>query len=32
LPNKSGVNVAAGDITNAFGNTDVEVIFNLTVQ
>ncbi|CAN1542958.1 hypothetical protein MCEGE10_01842 [Flavobacteriaceae bacterium] len=32
LPNKSGVNVAAGDITNAFGNTDVEIIFNLTVQ
>jgi hypothetical protein len=32
LPNKSGANVAAGDITNAFGNTDVEVIFNLTVQ
>jgi hypothetical protein len=32
LPNKSGVNVAAGDITNAFGNTDVEVVFNLTVQ
>ena len=32
LPNKSGVNVAAGDITNAFGNTDVEIIFILTVQ
>ena len=32
LPNKSGVNVAAGDITNAGGNTDVEVVFNLTVQ
>ena len=32
LPNKSGVNVGAGDNTNAFGNTDVEVVFNLTVQ
>ncbi|MSP07907.1 MAG: type 1 periplasmic binding fold superfamily protein [Chitinophagaceae bacterium] len=32
LPNKSGANVAAGDITNAFGNTDVEGTFNLTVQ
>jgi hypothetical protein len=32
LPNKSGANVAAGDITNAFGNTDVEVIFNIIVE
>jgi hypothetical protein len=32
LPNKSGANVAAGDITNAFGNTDVEVTFDIVVE
>ena len=32
LPNKSGADVADGDITNAFGNTDVEVIFNIIVE
>jgi hypothetical protein len=31
-PNKSGVNVAAGDITNAAGSTDAEVTFNIEVQ
>lgn len=31
-PNKSGVNVAAGDITNAGGETDVQVIFPVTIQ
>ncbi|MSP08677.1 MAG: type 1 periplasmic binding fold superfamily protein [Chitinophagaceae bacterium] len=31
-PNKSGVNVAAGDMTNAAGNTDIAVKFNLTVK
>ncbi|MDO3694766.1 type 1 periplasmic binding fold superfamily protein [Wenyingzhuangia sp. chi5] len=28
-PNKSGANVPEGDITNAGGETDVEVVFNL---
>jgi len=32
LPNKSGVNVPAGDITNAGGGTDAEVTFAVTVQ
>lgn len=32
LPNKSGANVAAGDITNSFGNTDVEVTFDIVVE
>jgi hypothetical protein len=32
LPNKSGANVAAGDITNAGGGTDAEVVFPVTVQ
>lgn len=31
LPNKSGANVAAGDITNAGGATDAEVTFNISV-
>ena len=31
LPNKSGANVASGDITNAGGNTDAEATFNITV-
>ncbi len=30
-PNKSGANVAAGDITNAAGSTDAEVTFNIEV-
>ncbi|MFC6245467.1 type 1 periplasmic binding fold superfamily protein [Flavobacterium psychroterrae] len=30
-PNKSGVNVAAGDITNAAGSTDFEVTFSISV-
>lgn len=32
LPNKSGANVAAGDITNAGGGTDAEVTYAVTVQ
>jgi len=32
LPNKSGVNVPAGDITNAGGGTDAEATFAVTVQ
>jgi hypothetical protein len=32
LPNKSGADVADGDITNALGKTDVEVIFNIIVE
>ncbi len=31
LPNKSGANVALGDITNATGATDAEVTFQITV-
>lgn len=31
-PNKSGTNVAAGDITNAAGSTDAKVTFPVTVQ
>ena len=31
-PNKSATNVASGDITNAGGETDIEVTFNLDVQ
>ena len=31
-PNKSGANVAAGDITNAAGSTDAEVSFSISVQ
>lgn len=31
-PNKGGANVASGDITNAGGETDVEVNFNVTVN
>ena len=30
-PSKSAANVASGDITNAAGNTDAEVSFNITV-
>jgi hypothetical protein len=30
-PNKSGINVATGDITNAGGSTDIEVTFAITV-
>ena len=30
-PNKSGANVAAGDITNAAGSTDAEVSFSISV-
>ena len=30
-PNKSGANVAAGDITNAAGSTDFEVTFKISV-
>lgn len=32
LPNKSGVNVSTGDITNAGGSTDAEVTFPVTIQ
>ncbi len=32
LPNKSGENVASGDITNAGGGTDSEVTFAVTVE
>ena len=32
LPNKSGVNVPGGDITNAGGGTDAEVVFPVVVQ
>jgi len=32
LPNKSGTNVPAGDITNAGGGTDAEVTFPVTIQ
>lgn len=32
LPNKLGVNVANGDITNAGGETDIEVVFNVEVN
>ncbi len=32
LPNKSATGVAAGDITNAGGSTDAEVVFPITVQ
>ena len=31
-PNKSGMNVNTGDITNAGGETDVQVIFDITVN
>jgi hypothetical protein len=31
-PNKDGDNVADGDITNAGGETDVEVTFNIDVE
>ncbi|MEZ4909684.1 MAG: type 1 periplasmic binding fold superfamily protein [Saprospiraceae bacterium] len=31
-PNKSATNVANGDITNAGGETDIEVTFDVTVQ
>ena len=31
-PNKAGENVASGDITNAGGETDVQVIFPVTVE
>ncbi|KAB1156134.1 type 1 periplasmic binding fold superfamily protein [Flavobacterium luteum] len=31
-PNKSGANVAFGDITNAGGSTDAEVVFNIVVE
>jgi len=31
-PNKSGTDVAAGDITNAGGETDIEVTFPIDVQ
>lgn len=31
-PNKSGANVAAGDITNAAGSTDFEVTFSISVM
>jgi len=31
-PNKSASDVAAGDITNAGGETDIEVTFDVTVQ
>ncbi len=32
LPNKSAINVSAGDITNAGGETDVEVTFTFDVK
>lgn len=32
LPNKSGAGVATGDITNAGGETDVQVTFPVTVE
>ena len=32
LPNKSGNGVSGGDITNAGGSTDAEVVFPITVQ
>ena len=31
-PNKSAANVASGDITNAGGSTDAEVVFAITVE
>lgn len=31
-PNKSGSGVSSGDITNAGGESDIEVTFNVTVQ
>ncbi|SHN52144.1 hypothetical protein SAMN05444395_101348 [Flavobacterium fryxellicola] len=31
-PNKNGLNVASGDITNAGGATDIAVDFNITVE
>ncbi len=31
-PNKSGTNVSAGDITNAGGETDIEISFPITIQ
>jgi hypothetical protein len=31
-PNKSAVGVADGDITNAGGDTDIEVVFTVTIQ
>ncbi len=31
-PNKSATGVAVGDITNAGGSTDIDVVFQLTVQ
>lgn len=31
-PNKSGVNVKQGDITNAGGETDIEVVFPITIS
>jgi hypothetical protein len=32
LPNKSGTDVALGDITNAGGSTDAEVTYSVTIQ
>lgn len=32
LPNKDAVGVSSGDITNAGGETDIEVVFNVEVQ
>jgi len=31
-PNKNGTDVASGDITNAGGETDIEVTFDITIQ
>ena len=31
-PNKSGDNVASGDITNAGGDTDIEVTFDIVIE
>ena len=31
-PNKAGENVSAGDITNAGGETDIEVTFNVEIE
>ena len=31
-PNKSGTNVSTGDITNAGGETDIQVVFPITVE
>jgi hypothetical protein len=32
MPNKSAAGVASGDITNAGGDTDIEVDLNFTIQ